>query len=78
MICLVPRLLLDQTGMATRRGLSFLGRGVPEVARTILLKNKAWIGGKWLDALSENTYPVYNPYNMEIIAEVSGRAGQKL
>lgn len=64
---------------ASFRGLHFFGRGVPEVARTPLLKNKAWIGGKWLDAVSENTYSVYNPSNREVIADVSnGReaAGQ--
>ncbi len=57
--------------MAAARGLHFLGRGVPEVARTPLLRNKAWIGGRWLDALTENTYSVYNPSNREVIADVS-------
>lgn len=56
--------------MAASRGLQFLGRGVPEVARTHLLSNKAWIAGQRVDALSGRTYPVYNPSNREIIAEV--------
>ena len=57
--------------MAAARGLHFLGRGVPEVAKTSLLKNKAWIGGRWVDAITQNTYPVYNPTNREVIADVS-------
>ena len=56
--------------MAASRGLQILGRGVPEVARTHLLSNKAWIAGQWVDAISGSTYPVYNPFNREIIAEV--------
>lgn len=56
--------------MAASRGLQFLGRGVPELARTHLLSNKAWIAGQRVDALSGRTYPVYNPSNREIIAEV--------
>ena len=51
--------------------LSFLGRGVPAVARTQLLKNKAWIAGQWRDAISGKLYPVYNPSNQQLIAEVS-------
>ena len=39
-------------------------------ARSSLLRTKAWIGGKWQAALSENTFPVYNPTNNELIAEV--------
>ena len=39
-------------------------------ARSSLLRTKAWIGGKWRAALSENTFPVYNPANKELIAEV--------
>ena len=61
--------------MAALRGLQFLGRGLPEVTRTHLLSNKAWIAGQWVDAMSRNTYPVYNPSNREIIAEV-GRTEQ--
>ena len=56
--------------MAASRGLQFLGRGVPEVARTNLLKNKTLVGGKWVEALSKRTYPVYNPVNSEVITEV--------
>ena len=48
----------------------FLGSGVPLVARTHLLSNKAWIAGQWVDAISRNTFPVYNPSNRKIIAEV--------
>eukprot|EP00731_Ephydatia_muelleri_P003822 Em0001g3822a len=50
--------------------LHFLGRGVPAVARTQLLKNKAWIAGQWRDAISGKMYPVYNPSNQQLIAEV--------
>ena len=50
--------------------LQFLGRGVPEVARTNLLKNKTLVGGKWVEAISKRTYPVYNPANSEVITEV--------
>lgn len=39
-------------------------------ARSSLLRTKAWIGGKWRSALSENTFPVYSPANNELIAEV--------
>ena len=39
-------------------------------ARSSLLRTKAWIGSKWRAALSENTFPVYNPANNELIAEV--------
>ena len=39
-------------------------------ARSSLLRTKAWIGGQWRAALSENTFPVYNPANNELIAEV--------
>ena len=60
--------------MAASRGLQILGRGVPEVARTHLLSNKAWIAGQWVDAISGRTYPVYNPSNSEIIAEVVSQA----
>jgi acyl-CoA reductase-like NAD-dependent aldehyde dehydrogenase len=31
---------------------------------------KMWIGGKWVDAESGKTYPVYNPATEEIIAEL--------
>ena len=51
--------------------LSFLGRGVPAVARSALLKNQAWIAGSWRSAQAGETYPVYNPSNRELIAEVS-------
>ena len=50
--------------------LNFLGRGVPAIARTQLLKNKAWIAGQWCDAVSGKFYPVYNPSNQQLIAEV--------
>ena len=31
---------------------------------------KMWIGGKWVDAESGKTYPVYNPANGEVIAQL--------
>ena len=35
-----------------------------------MLSYKMWIGGKWIDAESGKTYPVYNPATEEIIAQV--------
>ena len=32
---------------------------------------KMWIGGKWIDAVSGKTYPVYNPANGLEIAQLS-------
>ena len=52
----------------------FLGRGVPQVALTHLLKNKAWVGGRWVAAISRKTYPVCNPVSREVIAEVGQAA----
>ena len=31
---------------------------------------KMWIGGKWVDAESGKTYPVFNPATEEIITEL--------
>ena len=47
-----------------------IGKGVPDVARTHLLRNKAWIVGQWVDAISKTTYPVHYPANREVITEV--------
>ena len=41
-------------------------------ARSALWRTKAWIGGKWRTALSENTYPVYSPSSGELLAHVGG------
>jgi len=60
--------------MAALRGLQLLRRELPDFTRAHLLSNKAWIAGQWVDAFSRNTYPVHNPSNREIIAEV-GREG---
>ena len=38
--------------------------------RLALLRTKAWVGGSWRGALSEATFPVYNPAKGELIAEV--------
>ena len=59
--------------MAALRGLQLLRRELPDFTRAHLLSNKAWIAGQWVDAFSRNIYPVHNPSNREIIAEV-GRA----
>lgn len=47
------------------------GRGVPEAVRLSLLRGKAWVSGRWVEAVSGKTFPVLNPANGEIIAEVS-------
>ena len=50
-----------------------LGRGVPAAVRSAtrhLLRNRAWIGGSWVEAQSKKTFPVYNPFSRELIAEV--------
>ena len=56
--------------MAASKWLQFLGKGVPDVARTHLLRNKAWIAGQWVDAISKTTYPVHYPANREVSTEV--------
>ena len=35
-----------------------------------LLRNKAWIGGKWTSAINESTFPVYNPSTGQKIADI--------
>lgn len=53
-------------------GLSKLSRGrIPwNLVRSSLLRDRAWIGGEWVDAVSEKTYPVSNPAFQEVICEV--------
>lgn len=58
------------TPSMARLALDFLGRGVPEVARSALLTNRAWVGGRWVAATGGNTFPVVNPSNGGLIAEV--------
>ena len=50
--------------------LEFLGRGVPELAKSALLANRAWVGGSWIEAYGGNRFPVTNPSNGALIAEV--------
>jgi len=38
--------------------------------RKDLLRNKAYVNGVWVDANDKATYPVTNPYNDEVIAEL--------
>lgn len=47
------------------------GRGVPEAVRLSLLRGRAWVSGRWVEAVSGRTFPVLNPANGELIAEVS-------
>ena len=47
-----------------------MGRGVPEGVRLALLRRRAWVSGKWVEAASKKTFPVLNPANGELIAEV--------
>ena len=49
-----------------------VGRGVPEAVRLSLLRGRAWVSGRWVEAASKQTFPVWNPANGEIIADVSG------
>ena len=55
---------------AGKKSLDFLGRGVPEIARSALINNKAWIGGQWVSSIRDTTYPVVNPASLELITEV--------
>ena len=46
-------------------------RTIPwNVVRSTLLRDRAWIGGEWVDAISEKTYAVSNPAYQESIGEV--------
>ena len=46
-------------------------RTIPwNLVRSSLLRNRGWIGGQWVDAISEKTYIVSNPAYQEPIAEV--------
>ena len=47
-----------------------LGRGVPEAVRLSLLRGRGWVSGRWVEAASGKTFPVFSPANGEIIAEV--------
>ena len=62
--------LTTPTASMARPALDFLGRGVPEVARSSLLTNRAWIGGKQVAANGGNVFSVKNPSNGGLIAEV--------
>ena len=48
-----------------------VGRGVPSALRLPLLRGRALIGGRWVEAASGETFPVVNPANGELIAHVS-------
>ena len=47
-----------------------VGRGVPEALRLHLLRGRAWVSGRWVKAASGKTFPVLNPANGKLIAEV--------
>ena len=54
--------------------MSSSGGSISRIVRAEIpyLKNyKAYIGGKWKDASSNATFPVVNPANGELLAEVS-------
>ena len=54
-----------------------VGRGVPEVVQLSLLRGQAWVAGSWVNAVSRNTYPVFNPANGGLIADVSLTVSRK-
>ena len=54
-----------------------VGRGVPEAVRLALLRGRGWVSGKWVEAASKKTFPVLNPANGEVIAEVSSQIHKK-
>jgi phenylacetaldehyde dehydrogenase len=43
----------------------------PEVNQFIATNRKMLIDGKWVEAVSGKTFPVYNPATGEIIAQVA-------
>jgi succinate-semialdehyde dehydrogenase/glutarate-semialdehyde dehydrogenase len=47
------------------------GKGVPGVVSTQLLKNMAFIGGRWIPSSTGRYYPVLNPSNQEVISDVA-------
>lgn len=49
---------------------NFLGKGVPQGARSPLFKNRGWINGQWVEAKEKRHFPVTNPANTELITEV--------
>ena len=61
--------------MATKL-LNFLGKGVPQGARSPLFKNRGWINGQWVEAKERRYFPVANPANMELITEVINKCVQ--
>ena len=54
-----------------------VGRGVPEAVQLSLLRGQAWVAGSWVNAVSRNTYPVFNPANGGLIADVSLTVSRK-
>ncbi|XP_011406152.1 PREDICTED: uncharacterized protein LOC100637319 [Amphimedon queenslandica] len=55
--------------MATKL-VNFLGKGVPQGARSPFFKNRGWINGQWVEAKEKRYFPVTNPANTELITEV--------
>ena len=53
--------------------LMFVGRGVPEALRLSLLRGQGLVGGNWVSAASGKTFPVLNPANGHLIAQVSAQ-----
>ena len=47
-----------------------VGRGVPDFVRLHLLRGWAWVSSRWVKAASGKTFPVLNPANGKLIAEV--------
>jgi succinate-semialdehyde dehydrogenase/glutarate-semialdehyde dehydrogenase len=46
-------------------------KGIPELVNPHLLKNEAFIGGRWIRSSTGRSYPVINPANQEMISDVA-------
>lgn len=68
--CLIRARKSEMAGVA-------VGRGVPDGLRLALLRGRAWVSGKWVEAASKNTFPVINPANGQVIAEVGDHDDSK-
>ncbi|XP_022654882.1 succinate-semialdehyde dehydrogenase, mitochondrial-like [Varroa jacobsoni] len=54
-----------------KSGIAYISQQLRTASTLSLLRTKAYIGGKWTDASSGTTFPVYNPSTNEEIANVA-------